>query len=617
MQQNSFFLGSTRDITDARTGWNLRPGQDIDTNRYSVNLNVDDTFSFFYNDLYLRQVKEALRQTMLVHESVFESQIYELHRLYRKQKELMMEMEETRHHKTLYLNSGFPIPRTHWMSSSISAYQTRNLPHEEEDIPRLLVDNKVEKFEKKVLDLELPVFEYNDMFGEVHEAQNFLEEQSLKRMSLDSSKQSSKLLLDLNEPAKIEEHSDYVFNQFLSTVTSNEIGEESDTKNEGESLVKGSNGMNEAQGSVKCQEEYGIDLNMSPLSSEEEITIVKKFETEKPRGSSLVSLHGKHGSEQPRVVVQALPCLTSTLLLDKRYKSLMRGSRSKKKVKRCPSNITFKGLDLDPQSSAQATSESQSNQTSMEKGSSSSLSEAKSAKKGTNLGKKRHCKPQMKSSKGQKVVAKRSGRVKRKKSRRISLVTEGNYQEVSAAEAIVDMSRKSGRETADCITSVSRNLLWFAEISSSVAEDYKTEFLELTETKLEEQEKDLRLNSLDNIAAVSSIVLKKQRRSRARQGKRKCKDDQHDDNPSLGTFSECEANEDLQVIGKLIEASELKWNCGFPKNKRKSSPPKPIDAFTSSGEAKTGVDWGALKKRRRGARIPAADFKHMIINQVV
>lgn len=176
----------------------------------------------------------------------------------------MMEMEKTRHHKALYLNSGFPIPRTHWMSSSISAYQTRNLPNEE-DIPNqieagLLVDNKVEKFEKKVLDLELPVFEYNNMHGEVHEAQKILEEQSLRRMSLDSGKQSNKLKLDLNEPAKIEEHSDYVFNQFLSPVTSNEIGEEFDTKNEGESSVKGSNGMHEAQGSVKCVEGKKMEL---------------------------------------------------------------------------------------------------------------------------------------------------------------------------------------------------------------------------------------------------------------------------------------------------------------------------------------------------------------------
>ncbi|XP_010452743.1 PREDICTED: uncharacterized protein LOC104734796 [Camelina sativa] len=605
MQQNSFFPGcnfSNRDNTDARTGRSLCPVQDTDTvltnNSYGVNLNVDGTLSLLYGDLYLSQVKEALRHTMLVHESVFGSQIYELHRLYRRQKELMMEMEGTRQQNAMYLNPVFPIPRIHWMSSSISAYQTRGLPHEE-DIPyqmeaELLVDNKVEKFEKKVLDMELPVFEYNDMHGGVHEAPNFLKEQSLRMMSLDSGNQLSKLQLDLNEPAKIEEHSDNVFSQFLSPVTSDRIREESDdTKNERESSLKGFNGMNEAQESVKCREEYGIDLNMSPLSSEDEVTtIVKKFETEKPQESSSVTVHGKHSSNQPRVNVQALPCSTSTLLLDRRFKSFLRGSRSKKKVKLCPSNKTFQGSKHDPHLSAQASSESQSNQTSMEKGSSSSLSEAKYAEKGTNLGKKRRCKPQMKSSKGQKVVARKSGRMKRKKSRKISLVTEGNYQEVSAAEAIVHMSRKSA---TDYITSLSKNLLWFAEISSSVAKMQR-------EKKLEEHETGMRW---------------KQRRSRARQGKRKCKDDQDDDNASIGTFSECEANEDLQVLGKLIEASELKWNCRFLKNKRKSSPPKPIDAFTFWGEEKTGVYWGALKKRRRSSRIPAADFTHMIINQVV
>ncbi|XP_019097819.1 PREDICTED: uncharacterized protein LOC104768985 [Camelina sativa] len=610
MQQNSFFPGcnfSNRDITNARTGWSLCPVQDTDSvltnNSYGVNLNVDDTFSLLYRDLYHSQVKGALRHTMLVHESVFGSQIYELHRLYRRQKELMMEMEGTRHQNAVYLNSGFPIPRTHWMSSSISAYQTRYLPHEE-NIPyqmeaELLVDNKVEKSEKKVLDLELPVFEYNDMHGGVHEAPNFLKEQSLRMMSLDSGKQLSKLQLDLNEPAKIEEHSDNVFSQFLSPVTSDGIREESDRKNEGESSLKGFNGMNEAQGSVKCREEYGFDLNMSPLSSEDEET--KKFETEKPQESSSVTVRGKHSSNQPRVNVQALPCSTNTLLLDKRFKSFMRGSRSRKKVELCPTNKTFKGSKHDPHLSAQVSSESQSNQTSMEKGSSSSLSEAKCAEKGTNLGNKRRCKPQMKSSKGQRVVAKKSGRMKRKKSRKISLVKEGNYQEVSAAEAIVHMSRKSA---TDYITSLSKNLLWFADISSSVAKMQK-------EKKLEEHETD------NKGAAVSSIVLGKQRRSKARQGKRKCKDDLHDDNVSIGTFSECEANEDLQVLGKLIKASELKWNCVFLKNKRKSSTPKPIDAFTFWGEEKTGVYWGALKKRRRSSRIPAADFTHMIINQVV
>lgn len=363
---------------------------------------------------------------------------------------------------------------------------------------------------------------------------------------------------------------------------------------------------------------------MSLLSSEEEVTIVKKFETEKPLESLSVSLHGKHGSEQSRVIVQALPCSNSILLLDKRYKPLMRGSRPGKKVKLGPSNKTFKGSDRDSHSSAQATSESQSNQASMEKGSSSSLSKVTSARNRTILGKKRPREQQMKSSHCQNVVVKKGGRTKRKKSRRISLFTEGNYQEISAAKAIVDMSRKSGRESSDCITSLGRNLLWLAEISSSFVEDYEIDdfeamALQLTEMKLEEHKTILRVNSADNKTAVSSInVHGRQRRSQARQGKRKCKDDQNGDNPSLGTFSECEANEAPQVIEKtLTEASESKWACGFPKNKSKSFPPKLIEAFTSSVEEKKGVDWGAIKKRRRGSRIPATDFQHMIINQVV
>lgn len=83
MQQKSFSLGcnySNRDTTDARTGWSLCPVQDIDTvltNRCGVNVNADDdTLSLLYYDLYLRQqLKETLKHTMLVHESVFESQV--------------------------------------------------------------------------------------------------------------------------------------------------------------------------------------------------------------------------------------------------------------------------------------------------------------------------------------------------------------------------------------------------------------------------------------------------------------------------------------------------------------------------------------------------------------
>lgn len=77
MQHNSFFLGCNhlnRDITtDARTGYRLYPVQDIDS--VLSNVNVDDTFSALYGDLYVKQLKETLKHTMLVQESVFESQV--------------------------------------------------------------------------------------------------------------------------------------------------------------------------------------------------------------------------------------------------------------------------------------------------------------------------------------------------------------------------------------------------------------------------------------------------------------------------------------------------------------------------------------------------------------
>lgn len=160
-------------------------------------------------------------------------QIHELHRLYQRQKELMMEMEGTRQHEeALYLNSSVPSPTTHWMSSNVSTYQTyeENIPNQTE-----AADN-VKKPEKMVLDLELPVLECHD--GE--------EETSLMNgevaNSLESGSQSNKLQFDLNEPAEIEEHY-----QFLSPASFNE----SDKKNEGEEgSVKGSCWMYEAQGNI-------------------------------------------------------------------------------------------------------------------------------------------------------------------------------------------------------------------------------------------------------------------------------------------------------------------------------------------------------------------------------
>lgn len=79
MQHNSFFLGCNhlnRDITtDARTGYLLYPVQDIDGGGHGSNVNVDDTLSLLFGGICFRQLKETLKHTMLVHESVFESQV--------------------------------------------------------------------------------------------------------------------------------------------------------------------------------------------------------------------------------------------------------------------------------------------------------------------------------------------------------------------------------------------------------------------------------------------------------------------------------------------------------------------------------------------------------------
>ncbi|KAL0709156.1 hypothetical protein Bca4012_016134 [Brassica carinata] len=539
MQQSSFFLGCNylnRDIaTDARTGYRLYPVQDIDSvltdGHGSSDVKVDDTFSLLFGGICFRQLKETLKHTMLVHESVFESQIHELHRLYQRQKELMMEMEGTRqqHEEALYLNSGLPslttLSSTHWMSSNVSIYQTRNFPCEQQHMPNQTeAVSDVNKSEKMVLDLELPVLECHD--GE--------EETSLMNIEVHEVANSNKLQFDLNEPAEIEEHY-----EFLCPVSSNE----SDKKNEGEDLVKGSCWMYEAQ-------RYGIDLNMFPLSSEDEVNVVKKLGTEKPQECL---------SEQSRMLVQALPCLNSTLLLNKPHDSY-KPRKKKKKVKLGPVNKTFKGSDLDLHASAQATTD---------KGSSSSVRNET------------------------KVVETK----KRKKSRRICLVKERDYQEISAAETMVDISRKSDREASEIITSsLSRNLLLLAEVSSFAVGGYELDYSEATtEMNLEDHKRTLRSDT-----AVSRNALREKSTSRAKQ---KRKDDQQ------GAFSECEANEEhLQVLEKeVVEVSDTQLDCEFYKNKRRScSPLKRIEHIT----------WGVNSKRRRGSRIPAADFQHMIINQI-
>lgn len=142
-----------------------------------------------------------------------------------------MEMEETNNLYTqpqhLFPNAGVSSPRRsiHWMGLSISTAKIDEAG---------ISGDEIDKSGEKVLDLELPSFGYRDIWeekssknGQVLEVPNFPKDQSPRSMSLESVVQpesmqhllglsSFKCILDLNEPARIEAHSDYELNQFLT-----------------------------------------------------------------------------------------------------------------------------------------------------------------------------------------------------------------------------------------------------------------------------------------------------------------------------------------------------------------------------------------------------------------
>ncbi|XP_024007517.1 uncharacterized protein LOC18011924 isoform X1 [Eutrema salsugineum] len=524
--------------------WRLCPVQDIDTfltSRYGDN----NALSLLYCDLYMRQFKESLKKTMLEQESVFEDQIHELHRLYQMQKELMMKMEGTNNiysqPRHLFLNARASSPRAsiHWMGSAISTSKTSVLPPDDASAKideAGFFGDESDKSGEKVLEKGLKN-------GQVHQVLNFAKDQSPRSIKSavhpENVQHSSALLrsnciLDLNEPAKIEEHSDYELNQFLSPAQTRSERAESQAQ--------------DPDISAKSQVENEIDLNMSPLSTEQ-VTTFKEIESEQPSEIVSASLHGKQGSVPSQLIVQALPCSKSISLSHKRSswprKKRKRGAKSTtaesvpRRKSRKGSNLDSNyGVNEDDNHSLSTTSymtESDHNQERLEKGSSSSLSEIKPARILTSSRKRRSRKPHIDS--GKDTIARTKS-----KTRGSFLVTE--EEEQAAAEAIVDMSLSesagnSNMETSNWITP----LRWFANIASSVVE---AKTLQLTEMK--------------------------RRHKRTTRRQQKHEDHHNEILPSLSTF-----------IGKETNDAHSRY-CSLMEN--------------------TVIDWGTITKRRRGIRIP-------------
>ncbi|XP_057516780.1 uncharacterized protein LOC130797981 isoform X2 [Amaranthus tricolor] len=102
--------------------------------------------------------RESLRQTMLMHEDTFRDQVQELHRLYRKQKELMGEIKS----KKLYVDPLLEVQSSNSSSAKIPAIFGQNVYSAPFINSHDFAESKCKKIRGKILDLELPAEVYAD-----------------------------------------------------------------------------------------------------------------------------------------------------------------------------------------------------------------------------------------------------------------------------------------------------------------------------------------------------------------------------------------------------------------------------------------------------------------------
>ncbi|XP_031119531.1 uncharacterized protein LOC116022793 [Ipomoea triloba] len=182
--------------------------------------------------------KEIFRQMMLKHEATFKYQVYELHRLYGRQKELMEEIRKReilnrnlKPHLVSELRSDFSFCPSSNLSgvepSSLSAQMPREPPYFLKPAPDQyptkgvlkeceLSSSRINKSGKRMLDLELPACEYEDSDEDnivhvpkmpvSHHIDPKLDSFSPGGSSIShSSFRNANVLFDLNAPAEPDE----------------------------------------------------------------------------------------------------------------------------------------------------------------------------------------------------------------------------------------------------------------------------------------------------------------------------------------------------------------------------------------------------------------------------
>lgn len=212
-----------RDINEDSnsSSWPLFYGDKTLTNGHYYNGFIPRTIA----DSNLGWDKDALKQKMLEHEAIFKNQVYELHRLYRRQRDMMEEVKRKEYHKhgisidTSSSSSLLPsqkLPSFPLVNScarpSIFGAEISNSPlscskgntNSSKDCE--IMDCRPSKVRKKLFDLELLPDENID-HEELEEIQykQASEESSYKDTSSGQCFRESNGLADLNEPIDVEE----------------------------------------------------------------------------------------------------------------------------------------------------------------------------------------------------------------------------------------------------------------------------------------------------------------------------------------------------------------------------------------------------------------------------
>ncbi|XP_076942629.1 uncharacterized protein LOC143612564 [Bidens hawaiensis] len=100
--------------------------------------------------------KDGLKQKMLEHEAVFKNQVFELHRLYRRQRDMMEEVKMNEYHKHCILIDTSPSYEDghKWQ---MSKWNNNNITNNNSSLKDCeIMENRPSKVRKRLFDLELP-----------------------------------------------------------------------------------------------------------------------------------------------------------------------------------------------------------------------------------------------------------------------------------------------------------------------------------------------------------------------------------------------------------------------------------------------------------------------------